>query len=93
MFQWVDGTESATIKVESNGSYTYAEYNGAVVILYTSAGTIAVSGANFTITVNTENGQAMPAPEMLAGTSVVAGNTLTLTIASQFGPVVVTATK
>jgi len=63
------------------------------VILYTSAGTIAVSGANFTITVNTENGQAMPAPEMLAGTSVVAGNTLTLTIASQFGPVVVTATK
>ena len=93
VFSWVDGSESATIKVEANGAYTYAEYNGAAEMLYTSGGTIAVSGTNFTLTENSENGQAVPAHELFAGTYAVAGNTLTLTIASQFGPVVVTATK
>jgi hypothetical protein len=93
VFNWVEGTQSATITVDANGAYTYHEYDAGAVVLFTSAGKITVSGAAFTISVTSENGQALTTPETLSGTWAVAGTTLSLTIASQLGPVVIVATK
>jgi hypothetical protein len=93
VFNWVEGTQSASITVAANGAYTYKEFDAGATLLFTSAGTITVSGASFTISVTSENGQALPTPETLSGTWALAGNALTLTIASQLGPVVVIATK
>ncbi len=87
-FNFVQGAESATIRVESAGGYTYTEYDGGGQAVYTNGGTMAVSGANFTITVNSENGQSV-AVQTQTGTWAITGSTLTLTV----GPAVITAVK
>ena len=93
VFNWVPGTESANITVDANGAYTYKELGGGGQVLFTNAGTIALSGSNFTITVTSKDGQPLATAETLAGTWVASGNTLTLTIASPLGPVVVSGSK
>lgn len=94
VFNWVQGTESANITVDANGAYTYKEIGNGGAVTFTSAGTISIVGSNFTITLTSKNGVPLATAETLAGTwAFLPGNTLSLTIASQFGPVVVTATK
>jgi hypothetical protein len=93
LFEWVQGTESATVKIEANGSYTYTELNGSSQVLFTNAGTFTVTGSNFTVSITSANGQPLQTPEGFAGTWAVNGNTVSLTIASPLGQVVVTGTK
>jgi hypothetical protein len=93
LFNWVEGTESATLRLDANGAYTYTELSGAAQPLFSNAGTITVTGSNFTVSVTSENGQPLQTPEGFGGTWAVSGNTVTLTIPNPLGQVVVTGTK
>lgn len=89
LFDWTEGTVSATIKVESSGACTYTEYDAQSQALFTSGGAAVVTGSNVTITFTTANGQPLQPPKVLAGVWTVVGDTLTLTS----GSLIVTATK
>jgi len=81
VMEWVDGATSAEFTVGADGTYSYRERDQGGAVLFNSAGTFTVSGANATITITSKDGQPISPVEVLSGIWALSddGNQLTLT--------------
>jgi hypothetical protein len=80
VMEWVGGATSAEFTVGADGTYSYREKDQAGAVLFQSAGTFVVTGANATITITSENGQPISPAEVLSGTWALSGDGTQLTL-------------
>ena len=76
---WVNGAVAARLTINSNGTFSYSELDGANAVLYSNSGTYAINGNSIALTYTAENGQPLNPPVTDTITWAVAGNQLTTT--------------
>lgn len=90
---WVAGAVAARLVINSNGSFSYTELDGANTVLYSNAGTYTTSGASATLTYTTENGQPINPPVTQSLTWTVSGSQLTTTTSVSGNTIVIVYAK
>jgi hypothetical protein len=93
VLDFVQGAASARYVFNANGTFTYSELGGTGTVLYSNAGTFAVNGQTFAVSVATENGQPLNPPVSISGTWAIAGNQFVMTYQAGGKNLVVTMTK
>jgi len=93
LFQWQPGTEAARFMVGSDGSLVYEELDADSVVVWTEWGTFTVDGNTATLTITENDDGPLPEPQVITGSWVLNGDTLTLTTIYQGATVVLTAVK
>jgi len=90
---WVTGTVRAELTLSASGAYTYREIGATGSVTYTDGGTAAVTGQALRITTTSVNGQAVNPPTVIDGTWSLSGATLTVSIQTSQGMLVMTLSK
>lgn len=90
---WEPGTVAARFTVGEDGSLVYEELDADSTVVWTEWGTFAVDGNTATLTITENDDGPLPEPQVLTGSWVLNGDTLTLTTIYQGATVVLTAVR
>ena len=79
-FEWNAETVEAHLTINDNFTMRSEEVDAQSNVLYWDSGTFAVDGQNITVTINSENGNAVTAYTPFDGTWLVVSSLMTLTM-------------